>query len=208
MPIKNIIFDLGGVILHIDYQLTEKAFIELGCHNFGEIYSQAKQTTLFDDFEEGKIDEAAFFYKVQQLSGLDIPLQELKKAWNSMLISLPEENYRMLQQLKNKYRLFLLSNTNETHISAFTKLVEKVCPIEEFEGLFEKVYYSNHIGIKKPNVSPFLKILLENNLSSEETLFIDDSIQHIKGAAKTGMHAKFLEPGKTTQELLRELAIL
>lgn len=208
MPVKNIIFDLGGVILNIDYQLTEKAFSDLGCVNFSEIYSQARQTTLFDDFEEGKIDEAAFFYKLKELSGLDVSYFDLKKAWNAMLISLPERNYRLLKELKKKYRLFLLSNTNETHIAAFTKLVEKVCPIKEFEGLFEKVYYSNQVGAKKPNVAPFLKIILENDLSPDETLFIDDSIQHIKGALKAGLKAEFLPKGKSTEELLKELAIL
>jgi len=208
MAIKNIIFDLGGVILEIDYQLTEKAFIELGCENFGLAYSQAMQSSLFDDFEEGKIDEAAFFYKLKHLTGIHVTYKALKDSWNAMLLSLPEQNYHLLKSLQGKYRLFLLSNTNQTHISAFTKLVEKVCPIEEFEGFFEKVYYSNHMGLKKPNVSPLLKILLENKLSASETLFIDDSAQHVKGAAKTGVHSVLLPKGKSVEELLRDLILL
>jgi len=208
MAVKNIIFDLGGVILHIDYQLTERAFIELGCADFASIYTRTKQTTLFDDFEEGKIDEAAFFYKLKNIAGLDLSYQELVKAWNSMLISLPEQNFRLLKELQGKYRLFLLSNTNQTHINAFTRLVERICPIEEFEGLFEKVYYSNRIELKKPNPSPFLKILLENELSAHETVFIDDSIQHVQGAAKTGIDARLLPKGKSAEELIRELSLL
>jgi putative hydrolase of the HAD superfamily len=208
MPIKNIIFDLGGVILNIDYQLTENAFMKLGCTDFSKLYSQARQTTLFDDFEEGKIDEVVFFYKLKEISGLDASYFDLKKAWNAMLISLPEANYKMLCALGKKYRLFLLSNTNETHIQAFTKLVEKVCPISKFEGLFEKVYYSNRIGVKKPNVAPFLKIILENDLSPDETLFIDDSIQHVQGAAKAGLRAELLPRDKSTEVFLKELSIL
>jgi len=208
MAIKNIIFDLGGVILHIDYLLTEKAFIDLGCKNFGAIYSQASQTTLFDDFETGRIDETAFFYKLKNLGGLDVSYKEIRDAWNAMLIELPEANYRLLQKLKYKYKLFLLSNTNQTHIKAFTKLVEKVCPIEEFEGLFEKVYYSSRMGLKKPSTSPFLKILLENQLSADETLFIDDSVQHVKGASKTGIQAHLLPKGKSVEQLLKDLTLL
>jgi putative hydrolase of the HAD superfamily len=208
MSIKNIIFDLGGVILNIDYQLTEKAFVQLGCANFHDLYSQARQTTLFDDFEEGKIDEAAFFFKLKELSGLDVSYLDLKKAWNAMLISLPESNYKMLGELSKKYRLFLLSNTNETHISAFTKLVEKVCPISEFEGVFEKVYYSNRIGLKKPGVAPFQKIILENDLNPNETLFIDDSTQHVEGARKAGLRAELLPRGRSTEEFLKEISIL
>lgn len=208
MAVKNIIFDLGGVILDIDYRLTEKAFIDLGCKNFKEIYSQAKQTTLFDDFEEGNIDEAVFFYKLKNLSGLEVSLKELKDAWNAMLIRFPEKNYQLLKSLHGKYHLFLLSNTNQAHIATFIKLIEKVCPIEEFENFFEGVYYSNIIGVKKPNAAPFLKILIENNLSADETLFIDDSIQHVKGAAKTGINAQWLEAPKKAEELLKELNLL
>lgn len=208
MAVKNIIFDLGGVILNIDYRLTEEAFIKLGCKNFSEIYSQAKQTSLFDDFEEGKIDEAAFFYKLKMLGALNVSLQEIKNAWNAMLIELPVKNYELLQSLQGRYRLFLLSNTNQTHIAALSKLVEKVCPMSEFENLFEKVYYSHIIGLKKPNPAPYLQILLENNLTAEETIFIDDSIQHVKGAAKTGIRAYWLEKPKKTIELLKELTLL
>lgn len=208
MKIRNIIFDLGGVILDIDYRRTETAFRALGCRHFNEIYSQAQQTSLFDDFERGELDEAAFFYKLKSLAQLDVTQKQLKDAWNAMLIELPRPNYEMLLQLRKKYRLFLLSNTNETHITAFTKLVEQVCPLPEFEGLFEKVYYSNRIGLKKPQVAPFLKILLENKLSANETLFIDDSPQHVEGAARAGIHARLLGRGQRAEELLRSLNLL
>lgn len=206
--IKNIIFDLGGVLLDIDYQRTEKAFIDLGCRDFHSLYSQAKQNSLFDDFEEGKIEEAAFFYKLKELAGIDVSFKDLKDAWNAMLLGFPERNYDLLKSLQGKYHLFLLSNTNQTHIQAFTKLIEKVCPLHNFEGLFDKLYYSNIIHLKKPNAAPFLKILLENQLSADETLFIDDSIQHVKGAAKTGIKAQWLEKPKTTHKLLSELTLL
>lgn len=208
MEVKNIIFDLGGVILNIDYRLTEEAFIKLGCKNFAEIYSQAKQTSLFDDFEEGKIDEAAFFYKLKELGKLDVNFKEVRDAWNAMLIELPPDNLRMLKELQPDYRLFLLSNTNHSHLTALTHLVERVCPMHDFEGVFEKVYYSHLIGVKKPNPAPFLQILLENELTASETLFIDDSIQHVKGAEKTGIKAVWLEKPKTTETLLKELSLL
>jgi glucose-1-phosphatase len=208
MKVKNIIFDLGGVILDIDYQRTETAFRALGCQHFNEIYSQARQTSLFDDFERGEIDEAAFFYKLRNLAGLNVTQKQLKDAWNAMLIGLPPGHVEMLSRLGKKYRLFLLSNTNETHINAFSRLVEQVCPIGDFESLFEKIYYSNYIGLKKPHVSPFLKIMIENELSAHETLFIDDSLQHVKGAVRAGLHARLLERGQRTEALLRELNLL
>ncbi len=208
MAVKNIIFDLGGVILDIDYQLTESAFKALGGADFEALYSQARQTDLFDAFEKGEIEEAAFFFKLKSLMGLEVPQNALKEAWNAMLIGLPYENYSLLRKLTGRYRLFLLSNTNQTHINAFTKLIQRVCPMREFENLFEKVYYSNRIGLKKPDEAPFLKILAENGLSADETVFIDDSIQHVKGAAKTGIHAYLLEKGTSTEALLKGLNLL
>lgn len=208
MTVRNIIFDLGGVLLDIDYQLTETAFRELGCLHFNSIYSQARQTSLFDAFERGEIDEAAFFYKLRQLAGVEVSQKQLKDAWNAMLIGLPPRHCEILRRLRGKYRLFLLSNTNQTHINAFTTLIEKVCPINEFEALFEKVYYSSRIGLKKPQVSPFLKIILENELSAHETLFIDDSAQHVKGAVRAGLQARLLERGQSTEALLRRLNLL
>ncbi len=188
MKIKNIIFDLGGVLLNIDYRLTEKAFIDLDCVNFNAIYSQAKQLELFNDFEKGKITEDAFFKELKILSKLkNVSKQELKTAWNSMLISFPEESYALLKNLKTKYRIFLLTNNNCTHVEAYEKLIEKICPVKEFENLFENVYYSYRMGLKKPDVECFQKILSENNLVPNETIFIDDSIQHVEGALKAGI---------------------
>ena len=209
MAVKNIILDFGGVLLNIDYQLTEQAFIKLGCSNFREIYSQAAQTDLFNKFETGHITETVFFEELKKISGVEkLTISEIKNAWNAMLINFPVENYLMLKELKKKYRVFLLSNTNETHITAFENLVKKPCTIAEFENLFEKVYYSYKMGVRKPDTACFLQVLNENNLKTEETIFIDDSIQHIEGAKKAGLTAHFLEKNMRTKSLLQNLNLL
>ncbi|MEO8760710.1 MAG: HAD family phosphatase [Bacteroidia bacterium] len=206
MVIKNIILDFGGVLLDIDYQRTENAFIKLGCTNFREIYSQAAQTNLFNKFETGDITENLFFEKLKKLSDIkDISSNEIKNAWNAMLISFPEENYLMLKELKKKYRVFLLSNTNETHITAFEKLIEKTCPVSEFENLFEKVYYSCRMHLRKPDATCFLYVVNDSHLKLEETIFIDDSFQHIEGARKAGITSYFLEKSIRTAYLLKDI---
>ena len=209
MKIRNIIFDLGGVLLDINYTRTERAFIDLGCKDFHAIYSQARQTALFDDFERGKITETAFFEELKVLSGLKhISHQKLKTAWNAMLIGFPEESYKLLKNLKTKYRIFLLSNNNETHVKFYEKMIEKVCPVKEFENLFENFHYSYRMGLKKPDAACFLHVLTENNLNAAETIFIDDTIQHVEGAAKTGIKAYWLEQPMTTENLLKELQLI
>lgn len=123
--IEAIIFDLGGVILNIDYKLTINAFKKLGITNFDELYSQARQLSFFDDFETGKISAEDFFVSLNKHTGLKLNPHEATTAWNAMLLDLPWERIELLKKLGKKHRLFLLSNTNETHIAAFTGYLEK-----------------------------------------------------------------------------------
>ena len=206
MAVKNIILDFGGVLLDLDYMRTQNIFINLGCKNFESIYSQAQQTEIFNLFDKGKITETDFFSELQRLAQLEkINPNEIKAAWDAMLVGFPEENYLLLKELKKKYRVFLLSNTNETHITAFEKLVEKTCPVKEFENLFEKVYYSCRIHLRKPDAACFLHVLNDSKLKLEETIFIDDSMQHIEGAKKVGITTHFLEKNVRTTSLLKSL---
>jgi len=209
MAVKNIILDFGGVLLDIDYQRTEDAFVALGCKNFREIYSQASQANLFNKFEIGEITETDFFEELKKLPNLkNIQVEEIKNAWNAMLIGFSQENYLMLKDLKKRYRIFLLSNTNKTHITAFEKLLEKICPVSEFEHLFEKVYYSCRMRTRKPDAVCFLHVVNDHHLDLNETIFIDDSIQHVEGARKAGITAHFLEKNMLTKSLLEKLNLL
>jgi glucose-1-phosphatase len=209
MAVKNIILDFGGVLLDLDYMRTQQAFVDLGCKNFEQIYSQAQQTDLFNQFDKGEVTETVFFEELKNLSGLKtISVMDIKHAWDAMLINLPKENYVLLKELKNKYRVFLLSNTNETHITAFEKLIPQTCPLSEFESMFEKIYYSCRIHLRKPDVECFRYVLNDSNLNPEETIFIDDSIQHVEGAEKAGIKTYWVQKGVSTTSLLREINIL
>lgn len=209
MAVKNIILDFGGVLLDIDYQLTEQAFLKLGCTNFKELYSQAFQTNLFNKYEVGEINEERFMSELKRISGIEsLKADEIKNAWNAMLIKFTEKNYLMLKDLKKKYRLFLLSNTNETHIEAFEKLIEKICPVNEFENLFEKVYYSCRIHLRKPDEACFLYVMKDSELNPEETVFVDDSVQHVEGANAAGIPAYLLQKNNSTHSLMKELGFL
>jgi len=121
--IKHIIFDLGGVILNIDYKLTEKAFIDAGIANFPELYSQLRQSDLFDNFEVGEMTSKEFICELQKASSTDITDEIILKAWNAMLLDFPLRRLQILQQLRLYYDLFLLSNTNEVHEEAFNEIL-------------------------------------------------------------------------------------
>jgi len=199
--IKNIIFDFGGVILNIDYKLTEVAFSKLGITDFAGIYSQATQKELFDEFEKGLITPADFRKEVKKYIAKDVSDVQIDEAWNAMLLDLPEERIRLLDKLKKTHRIFLLSNTNEIHFTAFSFYMKDKFKRNIFAEVFEKYYVSHKVNMRKPDKEIFALVVKENNLKKEETLFIDDSFQHIEGARKAGLNAIFLEKGKTILDL-------
>lgn len=195
--IKNIIFDLGGVLLNIDYSKTEDAFKELGIDNFDAIYSQAQQSDLFDRFESGKITEQYFFEELKKHVPDEVSIMQLKTAWNSMLLDFPTERLNLLKEVTKNYRTFLFSNTNETHINEFENIIQIQHGLSNLDPLFEKVYFSNKVQIRKPNGEAFEFVLQQNSLNLEETIFFDDSLQHIKGAESIGLKSIFVQKPNT-----------
>lgn len=202
---KNIIFDLGGVLLNLNSQNTVNAFKKIGVSNFDELYSQAKQIRLFDDFEIGAITSTQFRDGIRALSGKNLPDEDIDFAWNAMLMDLPEERLKMLDKLWYNYRLFLLSNTNEIHIAAYSQYLQKTFGFPSLSHLFEKEYFSYKIAKRKPDAETFEYVLKENNLLAKETLFIDDSLQHTQGASNCGIQAVWLDlaGGKTVLDIFQ-----
>ena len=198
--IKHIIFDLGGVILNIDYQLTSKAFKQLGVNNFDELYSQKEQIQLFDELETGKIDNNAFFDRFNVLLNTSLSHQQIEVAWNAMLLDWPIRRLQILQQLQNQFDLFLLSNTNSIHEAAFTKSLEQTHGLSSIALFFDKAYFSHRLGLRKPDTRTFEHILQKHQLNPSETLFIDDSIQHINAADCIGIKTIFLDKGMTIEK--------
>ncbi len=193
---KNIIFDLGGVILNINYSLTEKAFRKLGVDNFDLLFSQAQQSHLFDNYEKGFITSTAFRNELNTYLKKNESDEIIDEAWNAILLDLPKERIELLKKVRTTHRTFLLSNTNEIHINTFNKYLQKEFLTNDLSGLFEKVYLSYEIGMRKPDAEIFEFVLRENNLKADETLFIDDSSQHIAAAAKLGLHTYLLDVTK------------
>ncbi|MHC1706960.1 MAG: HAD family hydrolase [Bacteroidales bacterium] len=198
--IKNIIFDYGGVILNIDHELPVKAFYNLGLKDFGSLYSQAVQSHLFDHLETGKIDPLEFYGHIREISGLELTNEQIETAWNTIILDMPEHRIELLKKLKDTYRIFLLSNTNSIHYKLYSKMLKDLYGLT-FADLFEKAYFSFQLGMKKPDREIFELVLRESRLDPHETLFIDDSIQHIKASEQAGLNAYLLSGGKDITEL-------
>ncbi len=200
-PIKNIIFDLGGVFLNIDFQLTNQAFIKLGVPHFNEMFTQHFSNPLFELLETGKISEEEFYDAFRKESKTNLSNEQIKEAWNALLLDFPEERITWLKNISNKYRVFLFSNTNQIHYDCFIERFGMQHPGLHFDNFFVKAYYSQHLGLRKPYPESFQAILDEQGILAEETLFIDDTIKNVEAAEKLGLQTIHLKHPLTVLDL-------
>lgn len=191
----SIIFDLGGVLIDIDYQATTNGFRNLGVADFELQYNQLQQESLFDSFEKGEISGQHFINKLMDIVPKGITPNQIVSAWNAMLGEFPLKKIELLKQVRETHQTFLLSNTNEIHMPIVYRNWKNVSNLT-FNELFEKVYLSFEIGKRKPDVETFHWVIEENKLNPEKTLFIDDSPQHIEGAKKAGLNTHFYQTAR------------
>jgi putative hydrolase of the HAD superfamily len=195
--IKNIIFDLGGVIINLNNQLTEDAFVSLGARPFREYFGHGHAASFFKDYEVGAITDRQFIDAVKEMTGLSTGDEEIIKAWNALLLDFPAQRIQLLKELRKRYRLFLFSNTNALHLTALRKIYRDTFGEGELDDHFERTYYSHLLGMRKPDKQSYEHILLENQLTGEETLFVDDALINIEGAEAAGLKGLYLRPGTT-----------
>jgi putative hydrolase of the HAD superfamily len=193
--IKNIIFDLGGVILNLDNRRTEDAFVALGVKNFRDYFGHGFAASFFKDYEIGRISDQQFISELKKLTGLKASDELVVAGWNALLLDFPPERIQLLKELRKKYRTFLFSNTNAIHMSAFQKTYTIAFGSGSLDDHFEKAYYSHILGMRKPDKAAFEYILRENQLVGKETLFVDDAIANVEGAEEAGLKGLFLRPG-------------
>ena len=192
---KNIIFDLGGVIINIDPALSKAAFEELG-GSFSE-QELVLSDSLFRQLEVGAIGPEQFYSELQQFFDLPIPRAALQNAWNALLLDIPPERIKLLRKVQSRYRTFLLSNTNIIHMDQINADLREVHGITHIDDLFEKAWLSYDMGLKKPDPTIFTAVLDAHGLNPAETLFIDDTQMHIDAAAGLGIQTLHITGGLT-----------
>lgn len=186
--IKNVIFDFGNVIFEIDFNKAQQSFNDLGIADVDKFFAHKGHDSIFDDLETAKISPAEFREGIRILvQKPQLSDTQINDAWNSLLIGSFEDNHRTLLKMKEKYRTFLLSNSNEIHYDWIMAYIKREFNLENYDDYFEKVYFSQQMKLRKPNKEIFEQVLSDNNLNPAETLFIDDSPQHLEGAKKLGI---------------------
>jgi putative hydrolase of the HAD superfamily len=199
-PIKNIIFDFGGVIFNIDHLKLENAYRKLGMDNFDLLFNQAAQADVFRQFETGEITPEEFRYALKKITGLQLTDKLFDQTWNEILCDYPPHRIELLKSIQSNYRLYLLSNTNSIHYRRYISMFRNAFGYD-FHDLFDEAFWSFKIGKRKPDPDPYLHILEKHRLNPGETLFIDDSIQNIVAAEKLDILAFHLKSGTDISDL-------
>ena len=206
--VKHIIFDLGGVIVDIDFNRAINAFIELGAEDFDAFFNHASQVNLFDRMDRGEVSPKEFRDELRSITGLSVSDEQIDKAWNAIIIGLPERRLHLLKESGKNYKTYLLSNTNAIHMKTFTEMLKEEFGSKGIETYFDQSYLSFEIGMRKPEERIFKHVIKSNNLDVSETLFIDDSPQHIEAAAALDINTYLFRPDEEQLEDLFEDGLL
>ena len=198
---KNIIFDFGGIFFNIDLSLTEKAFTDLGVADFNSLYSLTEASDLFEKLETGTVTPDEFYEGFRHATQMNLGDEEIKNAWNALLLDYPKERLEWLEDISKRYNIYLYSNTNKIHHDEFTRRFQPVTGRDKFDDYFIKAWYSHEVKLRKPYPESFTTLLQSENLNATETLFVDDTFKNIEGAQKAGLHTFHLPPPKTVFDL-------
>ncbi|HTD99847.1 MAG TPA: HAD family phosphatase [Mucilaginibacter sp.] len=207
--IKNIIFDYGNVIFLLDFQKLKDGWKSLSIDDPDTFFSHGVQDPIFDAFDRGLATPTEFRDFIRQKIGkFDLTDEEIDAAWNSLLLGVDKGTHEVLADLNKKYRTFLLSNINPIHYDYIMNYLQKEFGFEGNDHLFEKTYYSHLIGIRKPDSAIFEKVLKENDLKAEETVFIDDIQANLDAAKALGLQTLLMKAPDTIQELIKREQLL
>ena len=186
--IKNIVFDLGGVLIDLDFKSAINGLQKAGFTNVKEQLQAFDPNGIFQKFELGEISADEFRASIRENSNVSLTDEEVDALWNLMLLEIPREKLELILDLRGKYMVYLLSNTNSIHWDYVCKNAFNYRGFR-VNDYFEKTFLSFEMHLAKPDKAIFEKMLYEANLLPEETLFIDDLEANCKAAEEVGIHA-------------------
>jgi putative hydrolase of the HAD superfamily len=200
--IDAIVFDLGGVILDLYVDRTYQAFAELGDIPLEEVIRLSDQD-FFKQYETGDIDDPTFRAHLREGLQFKGPEEILDEAWNAMLGPIAKSKLELLERLGSKYRLFLMSNTNEIHMRRIIRIANHGSPEKKFYEYFDKVFLSNEVGERKPDTSFYEHLMANAELTPDKTVFIDDLEENVATACRLGWRGHHLKTNGSIEELLK-----
>jgi glucose-1-phosphatase len=191
--VKNLIFDLGGVIINLAPDKTVAAFAQLSGMPQAEVLHLYAGQAVFHDYEKGLVSDGEFRAALRSLFTTDATDAQLDACWNAMLLDIPISRIELLKKLRKKYSLYLLSNTNNIHLQCFNGIVSNTTGQKSLDELFDRAYYSHLMKMRKPDTEIYEYVLEQHALVSGETLFLDDNRSNLEGAQKVGIQTFHVE---------------
>jgi FMN phosphatase YigB (HAD superfamily) len=190
--ISAIIFDIGNVIIDIDYDVMEREFKKIAITDFRQIVNYTHQDNFFNQYEKGEISTPQFRNILRKYLKANVTDQEIDHAWNSILIHYPPAKFELLKKLRGHYKIFALSNINDLHATAIDQYLKSHFDVLNMAGYFDKAYYSHVVGHRKPEREIYEMVIQNENLRPAETLFIDDKLENTNAAAGLGIQVHHL----------------
>ena len=198
--IKNIVFDLGGVLVDLDFKAAINGLQKAGFANVKEQLQAFDHDGIFQKFELGEMTAEEFRTAIRENSTVELTDEEVDALWNAMLLEVPREKLELILHLRGKYMVYLLSNTNSIHWDYVCKNAFNYRGFR-VNDYFEETFLSYEMHLAKPDKAIFEKVLQDANLLPEETLFIDDSEANCKAAEEVGIHAHQYHIGDDLKEI-------
>lgn len=186
--IKNIIFDLGNVIINIDFDLTYKELASISQKSTEEVHEVFKKHDLWERYETGNLSNQEFINTLREALDIKSNDTSIINAWNALLLDIPQKRIDKIISLSKNYRLFILSNTSDLHIIDVNRILKESCKVNDLKDLVEIAFYSYEMNLRKPSIAIYEEVLKCANLKAEETVFLDDNYDNIIGAQKAGIH--------------------
>jgi putative hydrolase of the HAD superfamily len=197
---RTLLFDFGNVILDIDYAGAHSRFNTL----LREDADRNKIDTVLEKFETGKVSTEIFLNTVISQCRREIQAYDILEAWNSMLIGIPKYRLELLQVLREKYNVYLLSNTNAVHIEWVDRYMRRIYQVQDFEHeYFDEAFYSHIVGFRKPDPAFYQHVIREAFVEPAHALFMDDTKANIEAASALGFQTYWIQPGEEVAEVLK-----
>lgn len=200
-----LIFDLGNVIVDIDYRKSLDLIKKELPENHQDKTEQFYLTDFHKKYEKGEINSVTFRNEVRDFFQQDWNDEKIDELWNSLLKQIPSERIDLISKLKDKYTLGILSNTNEIHIEAVYKMLQNDFELKNFDSLFHHVFLSHEMGLSKPSQEIYLSMLDQLGAKPERVVFFDDLEANVKGAASVGIQAVHVTGPQVIFEYLKNV---
>lgn len=199
--IKNVILDLGGVIINIDPMQTVEHLAAHGVSDIEAAFARLEEARVFERVELGEINEAEMAEEIRQLVP-EAPSKEIiRAAWDSLLLDIPAKRGAIVQRLAAKYPLYLLSNTSPGHMAIIDGMVQRQFGWKSLSEPFVRAFYSYEMGVRKPDGAIYAQMLEASGLNPEESVFLDDTLANLEKAREFKLQTRLVTPQKGLVEI-------